>query len=49
MAGYWSSFFCFVLFMDNRTRENPAILTKQAWSIKGLFYGFQWEARWPHG
>ena len=30
----------FCMFMDNRTRENPAILTEQAWSIKGLLYGF---------
>ena len=30
-----------VLFLrKNRMRENPAILTEQAWSIKGLLYGF---------
>ena len=51
MAGYWpSSFFC--LFMDRdgvevhklgkkERGQYPAILTKQAWSIKDLLYGFR--------
>ena len=50
MAGHWqSSFFC--VFMDREgvkvhklaKKERgryPAILTEQAWSIKGLLYGF---------
>ena len=50
MAGYWlSSFFC--MFMDRDgvkvhklakkdQGQYPAILTKQAWSIKDLLYGF---------
>ena len=50
MAGYWLSSF-FVLFMDwdgvkvrnlppKKQGQYPAIFTKQAWSIKDLFYGF---------
>ena len=53
MAGYWpSSFFC--VFMDRdgvevhkhakkERGQYQAILTKQAWSIKALLYGF-----WGH-
>ena len=56
MAGYWlvSSFFC--IFMDrdevevhkNAKKERgqyPAILTKQAWSIKDLLYGFTFKLK----
>ena len=51
MDGYWpSSFFCVRVIMDrdevevNKNAEKergqyPAILTKQAWSIKDLLYG----------
>ena len=49
MAGYWpSSFFAF-LWTETKLRsiktqkkergQHPAILTKQAWSIKDLLYG----------
>ena len=42
MAGYWpSSFLC--VFMDRdeeQLGQYPAILTKQAWSIKDLLYWF---------
>jgi len=53
MAGYWpSSFFC--VFMDRDEVEvhkhakkergqYPAILSKQAWSIKDLLYGIRHE------
>ena len=50
MAGYWpSSFFASLWtetesrFINSQTKERgqyPAILTKQAWSIKDLLYGF---------
>jgi len=52
MARYWpSSFFCEFMDRDGvevhklaKKRERgqyPAILTKQAWSIKDLLYGFR--------
>ena len=34
MAGYWPS-----SFFEKERGQYPAILTKQAWSIKDLFYG----------
>jgi len=45
MAGYWQVLFC--VFMDragvevhkHERGQYPAILTEQALSIKGLFYG----------
>ena len=51
MAGHWPSSFFFCVFMDRDRVEvhnlakieqgqYPAILTKQAWSIKDLLYGF---------
>jgi len=46
MAGYWpGSFFCVFTDRDGVATQNlergkyPTILTKQAWSIKDLFYG----------
>ena len=51
MAGYWPSSFFACLWTETELRsintqkkergQYPAILAKQAWSIKDLLYGFQ--------
>ena len=52
MAEYWpSSFFAFLLTetksvfknTQKRNEANTLILTKQAWSIKDLLYGFNFK------
>ena len=47
MAGYWpSSFFACLWTKKHAKKERsqyPAILTKQAWSIKDLLYGIKHE------
>jgi len=51
MAGYWPSSFFACLWTETESRsintqkkeqgQYPAILAKQAWSIKDLLYGFR--------
>ena len=50
MAGYWPSSFFACLWTETESRfinakkergQYPAILTKQAWSIKDLLFGFR--------
>ena len=41
MAGYWLILVHKLTKKEKQRGQHPAILTKQAWSIKDLLYGFR--------